>query len=58
MYVETFYGRHKIKDVFYLSYQRDALLRHWSDYAEAQAYLSLRWAHILFCKKCCALSDI
>ena len=35
-----------------LSYPMSALRRFWSDWADAQADLSLRWAHSSFCRFC------
>ena len=40
-----------------LSYPLNAQQRFWSDWADAQADLSLRWAHMQFCRKCCAQAD-
>ena len=47
-----------IKKAWVLSYQLSAQQRRWSDWADAQADLSLRWAHMLFCWFCHALSHI
>ena len=38
------------------SYLLSALQRLWSDWAEAQAGLSVRYAHMPFCRFCCALA--
>ena len=41
-----------------LSYPQSALQRFWSDCVDAQADLSLRWAHMLFCSRCFAPAPI
>ena len=42
----------RMKKAWVLSYPVSAQQRHWSDWADAQADLSLRWAHRSFCWFC------
>ena len=42
----------RMKKAWVLSYQLNAQQRLWSDWADAQADLSLRWAHILLVLSC------
>ena len=42
----------RLKKPWVLSYPLSAQRRFWSDWADAQAHLSLRWAHMLFCWFC------
>ena len=46
----------RMKEVEVLSYLLCAQRRLWSDWADAQADLSLRWAHMPFCWFCHALA--
>ena len=32
--------------------------RLWSDFADAQVSLSLRWSHVHYCRKCCVPTEI
>ena len=43
----------RLKTLWILDYPQRALRRLWSDSADAQVDLSLRWAHRQFCGKCC-----
>ena len=43
-----------LKPLWVIGYAMSALRRLWSDCANAQADLSLRWAHMYSCRKCCA----
>ena len=43
-----------LKTLWILGYPQCALQRLWSDYADAQADLSLRWAHMQSSRKCCS----
>ena len=47
-----------MKKAWVLTYPLSAPRSLWSDWAEAQADLSLRWAHMPFCKICHALAQI
>ena len=48
----------RMKKAWVLSYPLRAQRRLWSDRAEAQADLSLRWAYMPFCRFCHALAHI
>ena len=48
----------RMKKAWVLSYLLSAEQRLWSDWANAQADLSLRWAHMPFCRLCHALAHI
>ena len=48
----------RLKMLWNLGYPRSALRRFWSDCADAQADLSLRWAHIQSCEKGCVSTHI
>ena len=48
----------RMKKAWVLSYTLSAQRRLWSDWADAQADLSLRWAHMQFCRFCHALAHI
>ena len=48
----------RMKKTWVLSYPLSTQRRLWSDLADAQAYLSLRWAHRSFCWFCCAGAQI
>ena len=47
-----------MKKVWVLSYQLSAQQRLWSDWVDAQADLSLRWAHMPFCRFCPVLAQM
>ena len=47
-----------MKKAWVLSYPLSAQRRLWSDWADAQADLSLRWAHIPFCWFCHVVAQI
>ena len=47
----------RMKNAWVLSYPLSAQRRLWSDWANAQADLSLRRAHMLFCRFCHALGE-
>ena len=48
----------RMKKHWALNYLLSAQWRLWSDRADAQADLSLRWAHLSFCWFCCAWAQI
>ena len=48
----------RMKKAWVLSYPLSAQRRHWSDWVDAQADLSLRWAHIPFCWFCHAAARL
>ena len=47
-----------MKKAWVLSYSLSAQLRLWSDWADAQADLSLCWAHMSFCWFCYAVAQM
>ena len=47
-----------LKTYWILDYAQSARRRLWSDCADAQADLSLRWAYMQSCRKCCASAHI
>ena len=44
----------RLKTLWIIGCPQSALWRHRSDCSGAQTDLSLRWAHLHFCRKCCA----
>ena len=50
--------RYPHEDSWVLSYPLSAQRRLWSDWTDAQADLSLRWAHMSFCWFCCTAAQI
>ena len=47
----------RMQKAWVLSYPLSAQRRLWSDWADAQADLSLRWAHMQFCRFCHGLAQ-
>ena len=48
----------RMKKAWVLSYPMSAQRRLWSDWVDAQAHLSLRWAHLPFCWFCHGASQL
>ena len=48
----------RMKRLWILGYPQSAMRRLWSDCADAQADLSLRWARMQYCRKWCAPAHI